>query len=360
MNAVGDDSLLEQTLDRLLRERCRPEDRQAAEAVGWAPGCWDTLADAGLTTMGVPEASGGSGGTVGDVCTLLRLAGRHAVALPLAETTMLGGWLLSRSGLRPPPGPITVAVPHPYDTLALDGSTLSGQLGRVPWAARAVAVAALVSAGGDGEQLVLIDPGQVRRISGRNLAGEPRDRIEVSEMVLEAHQIAPLPDGTAAELALRGALSRALMMAGAMDTAAELTVGYAAGRRQFGRPIAAFQAVGQRLAMLASEAEAAGLAAKVAARRFAEAGPAAATEVAMAKISAGRSASALTAHAHQVHGAIGMTQEYPLHHFTRRLWAWRQEWGSQRRSATQVADMAVTAGAAGLWPLVTTGLVQSR
>lgn len=58
--------------------------------------------------------------------------------------------------------------------------------------------------------------------------------------------------------------------------------------------------------------------------------------------------------------AIGMTQEYRLHHFTRRLWAWRQEWGSQRRSASAVGRRAVRAGAAGLWPLVTTGLVESR
>src|SRR2546430_917720 len=34
--------------------------------------------------------------------------------------------------------------------------------------------------------------------------------------------------------------------------------------------------------------------------------------------------------AHQAHGAMGVTREYPLHHLTRRLWSWRDEYGSGR------------------------------
>jgi acyl-CoA dehydrogenase len=61
--------------------------------------------------------------------------------------------------------------------------------------------------------------------------------------------------------------------------------------------------------------------------------------------------------AHQIHGAIGMTQEYPLHDFTRRLLSWRQEWGAERHWAT-VAGAELTAGpGAGLWPRITTDLV---
>ena len=33
--------------------------------------------------------------------------------------------------------------------------------------------------------------------------------------------------------------------------------------------------------------------------------------------------------AHQVHGAMGFTYEHSLHHFTRRLWAWREEFGNE-------------------------------
>jgi acyl-CoA dehydrogenase len=146
-------------------------------------------------------------------------------------------------------------------------------------------------------------------------------------------------------------------MAGAMEAAADLTVDYAGQRQQFGRPIAAFQAVGQRLVRLSSEAEAGILATEVAARRFAEVGVEAGFEVGAAKATAGRAASEVATHAHQVHGAIGMTREYTLHHFTRRLWTWRQEWGSEARWSRAVGEQVTAAGAAALWPRVATGLV---
>ncbi len=131
---------------------------------------------------------------------------------------------------------------------------------------------------------------------------------------------------------------------------------YAGQRQQFGRPIGSF-AVGQRLVQMSSEAEAGILATEVAARRFAEVGAEAAFEVAVAKAGAGRAASEVAAHAHQVHGAIGMTREYPLHHFTRRLWTWRQEWGSEARWSRVVGEQVTAAGADALWARVATGLV---
>jgi acyl-CoA dehydrogenase len=351
-------SLLEDTLDRLFTERCGPEQRQAAEVEGWAGGCWDALSDAGLPWVGVPESAGGSGGDVLDACSLLRLAGRHAVPLPLAEGGLLGGWLLAAAGLQVPGGPITVAVPSRADRLVLDNGQVTGTLARVPWGARAELVVALAQAGstpGDGTRVVALDPALASVAPGHNVAGEPRDRLTWEGAV---PRLVGTPDrDVAGELVLRGALSRALLMAGAMEAAADLTVDYASQRQQFGRPIAAFQAVGQRLVRMSSEAEAGILATEVAARRFAEAGVAAGFEVGAAKAAAGRAASEVATHAHQVHGAIGMTREYTLHHFTRRLWTWRQEWGSEARWSRAVGEQVTAAGAGALWARVATGLV---
>lgn len=365
MSAPGSGSglaggLLSETLERLFEATSGPEERQAGEAVGWAERCWDSLDEAGLAWVGVPEEAGGSGGTVTDAFTLAWMAGRHAVALPLSECCLLGGWMTAAAGLRLPGGPVSVAVPSGGDHLSVgrDGR-LSGRLQRVPWGARVEAVVALADSPG-GPRVVMIDPAEAEVVRGRNVAGEPRDALTLDAVALGSDRIGTPPGDLRGELDLRGALSRALLMAGAMESVSELTLDYAGQRRQFGKAIASFQAVAQRLVRLSTETEAAALAAEVAALRFAEEGPGAGFEIHAARTVASRAASEVAAHAHQVHGAIGMTQEYPLHHFTRRLWAWRQEWGSQRRSATQVADMAVTAGAAGLWPLVTTGLVQSR
>jgi acyl-CoA dehydrogenase len=351
-------SLLEETLDRLFTERCGPEQRQVAEAEGWAVECWDALSDAGLPWVGVPESAGGSGGDVMDACTLLRLAGRHAVPLPLAEGGLLGGWLLAVAGLQLPGGPVTVAVPSAADSLVLEGGKVSGTLARVPWGARAEVVVAVVAAGplpSDGTRVVALDPALASVEPGHNVAGEPRDRLTWDGAA--PGQVGTPDHDVARELALRGALSRALLMAGAMEAAADLTVDYAGQRQQFGRPIGAFQAVGQRLVRMSSEAEAGILATEVAARRFAEVGMAADFEIAVAKAAAARAASEVAAHAHQVHGAIGMTREYTLHHFTRRLWTWRQEWGSEAHWSRAVGEQVTAAGAEALWPRVATGLV---
>ena len=57
--------------------------------------------------------------------------------------------------------------------------------------------------------------------------------------------------------------------------------------------------------------------------------------------------------AHQVHGAIGFTHEHELHYRTRRLWAWRDEMGSETWWAARVGEAVLARGADGLWPLLT-------
>ena len=352
-------SLLGETLDRLFRTTCGPEARQAAEGVGWAEQCWEALAAGGLAWVGVPETAGGSGGTVIDGCTLARMAGRHAVPLPLAEGALLGGWLVATAGLQLPDGPLSVAVPCPGDRLRVDpNARVTGRLNRVPWGSHVKAVAALADSA-EGQSVVLIDPATAEVTPGRNVAGEPRDALVFDGVAISAERAAASPADLRLELALRGALARSLLMAGAMESVSDMTVEYSGQRRQFGRAIGSFQAVAQRLVRLSSETEMAALSAEVAALRFAQMGVTAGFEVDAARATASRAASEVAAHAHQVHGAIGMTQEYRLHHFTRRLWAWRQEWGSERRSAVAVGHRAVAAGASGLWPLVTTGLVET-
>ena len=347
--------LLAQTADALLTRHCDAAVREAAEESGWAAGLWDLLERSGFTRLDVPAAAGGSGGDCADALTLLELAGRHAVPLPLAESSMLGGWLLAAAGITIPPGPLSVPVPHPGDELAVSGGRVSGQLHRVPWGGRAAAVAALASSA-DGTVVVALDPGQAAVTTARNLAGELRDRLVFDGVVLGGDRMAAAPPGTAARLALRGALSRTALLAGACARAASLTIEYAQQREQFGRPIARFQAVGSRLVQLTSEAELAMLAAQVAAIQFTARDLDAAFEVAAARVSASRAAAQVGPHAHQVHGAIGMTREYELHHVTRRLLAWRNEWGGETHWGAQIGERVLAGGADELWPLVSAGI----
>ena len=59
--------------------------------------------------------------------------------------------------------------------------------------------------------------------------------------------------------------------------------------------------------------------------------------------------------AHQVHGAMGFTHEHSLHHATRRLWSWREEFGNEAVWAARLGKMVTRHGADGLWPFITAG-----
>jgi len=126
-------------------------------------------------------------------------------------------------------------------------------------------------------------------------------------------------------------------------------------REQFGRPIARFQAVSQSLALLAQHSERAQLGVMVSARLVAACGHDLPT-VARAKILAGEAADLVSAIAHQVHGAIGMTHEYPLGRLTTRLWSWAAEFGSAATWAGRLGAYVVQDGGQQLWACATDGL----
>ena len=154
---------------------------------------------------------------------------------------------------------------------------------------------------------------------------------------------------------LRGALMRAVQMTGAMDAAVDLTVRHAAERRQFGRPLAAFQAVQHLAADAAAEAALARAATDAAltqavATQFA--GDGLLFSVAVARSVCGHSGSAVVRNAHQVHGAIGTTREHLLHRVTMPILAWTNDFGSVAEWDAVLEQAARDAGDVGLWELV--------
>jgi acyl-CoA dehydrogenase len=151
-----------------------------------------------------------------------------------------------------------------------------------------------------------------------------------------------------------GAAVRLQQMAGALEKILEQSVQYALDRSQFGRPIAKFQAVQHNLATFAGEVAAASAAADAAAEAC-SGEDIAVGEVAIAKVRAGEAAGTGAAIAHQVHGAMGFTYEHSLHHATRRLWAWREEFGNEAVWARRLGRMVAAHGADGLWPFITQG-----
>jgi acyl-CoA dehydrogenase len=292
---------------------------------------WPALEEAGLTLLGVPEEAGGSGGSPHAAAVVLRESGRAGAAVPLAEA-QLAGWLLAGAGLPVPPGPLTVAA------------TAGGLPTRVPWGRSAT----VVVLAGERRVLLLAAERQVRE--GHNVAGEPRDEVRAE---VAAEGSAPRP--CAAEFALRYALARAVQLAGAAEQALALSVRYTGEREQFGRPLGRFQAVQQALAELAGEVATMRAAADAALGQCA-AGfgtPAAAVAVAAAKTVTGQGAGVVARIAHQLHGAIGFTDEHPLHRVTTCLWAWREEAGTDAAWAESLGRRLLAPGAPPPWHLMT-------
>lgn len=354
-----DRAMLRDVATSIFRDRCTPEDVVAAEATGWSERLWSALAESGFPYVSVPEAAGGSGGDVADACALLTVAGRFAAPVPLAEADLLGGWLLASAGLQLPEGPLSAAVGRPDDAVGLSGGPgswrLSARAGRVPWGGRSERVALLATVGRD-RYVVSAPTSSAQVTTGRNLAAEPRDTLEWTDAALPDDAVGAAPSGVdAGSLRLRGALSRAALISGALARISELTLRYTGERQQFGRPIARFQAVQTHLVTIAEEAQLAGLATEVAALN-ARPEPSF-FDVAAAKTATGAAATIVARASHQAHGAIGMTKEYELGQLTRRLWSWREEFGSERYWSRALGRQLAEAGADELWPRISTGLV---
>jgi len=226
---------------------------------------------------------------------------------------------------------------------------LSGTLQRVPWGRYAAGIAAVVR-DGDGRRVVLVDPAHGVIEEGVNLAGEPRDGISFERAPVRFGELLPEAD-VSFLLRMYGALVRAAQMTGAMDRALELAVAYAGEREQFGRPIGRFQAIQQQLAVMTGDVAASSAALEAAGERLGREGAWFFAAVACARIAeaAGPAASV----AHQVHGAMGFTYEHSLHLSTRRLWSWREEFGSEREWGERIGRSLAARGADALWPLLT-------
>jgi alkylation response protein AidB-like acyl-CoA dehydrogenase len=192
--------------------------------------------------------------------------------------------------------------------------------------------------------VALVPAGGWRVTPGANLALEPRDTLEIAAD-LPADAVAPAgPD--AGHLRAVGAALRCQQMAGALGRLVAMTTQYALDRTQFGRPIGKFQAVQHSLAVLAGQAAAATAAADGAAEAIA---PPRVLAIAAGKQRCGEAAGKGAAIAHQVHGAIGFTYEHTLHYLTKRLWSWRDEFGSEAEWASLLGRHMAASGPDRLW-----------
>lgn len=358
------DSIIIDTATRVMQDLCEPGVINDAEEGKWPKALWNALEESGLTLTWVSDEIGGAGAEMGDGFDVLKVGGAFAAPVPLAET-LLAGWLLGQAGIQVPMGPMTAAPVRADARVTLKGGQLEGTARAVPFARNADHIVVLAHEAGpapdkEARVVALVRGGSCSIAPGTSLAGEPADYVSFDAVVPVTVTPAPLGLDEAA-LEAFGAVVRCVQMAGALQRILDQCVQYALEREQFGRPIGKFQAIQHALAELAGEVAAAGAAADAAAEAVSAEralGPdgwsdATLAEIATAKVRVGEAATKGAAIAHQTHGAMGFTYEHSLHHRTRRLWVWRDEFGNEAEWSIRLGQMVVKQGADDLWGFVT-------
>ena len=318
----------------------------------WDEGLWSALAENGLTGVGLPESAGGSGGDLADAVAIVRTLASGAGAVPVAEQLLVAGPAVVAAGLTLPPvdEPLTFGIAESVSAARSgDAWTLTGTATDVAWAGVAAHVA-LLATGPDGEVLALLPAADLTASGAVNLAGEPRGSLTLDGVPA---LVAPLTAAQVRELRAGFALTRAVQMTAALEQVLAWTVQYAGERQQFGRALAKFQAIQMELAEMAGEVTAVTALTDAAVQALGHGDQNFALAAAAAKVRAGAAVEVVARLAHQVHGAIGFTQEHKLHHLTKRLWSWRDEAGSELVWSRVLAQGLLAEGPDGLWPALT-------
>ena len=329
----------------------------ATDERGYTEDFWREIGELGWLGLIVPEEHGGSGMDMSDMAVLLAEWGAALAPGPLVESAVVSASAIGNFGsddqkqewLPTIATGETVAVPS---LVGMDGSTdpgamgvrasetsngwvLSGTSRFVPYGNSADLV--LMPAETDAGVTVFAVPvksaeGTVNVNRVKMASGAPACDIELNEVVVPTAAVLGEAGGgtdVVDQMMLYGAAARATQMVGAGSAVTDRTIEYVKDRRQFGRPIGAFQVIQHYMADMATKVKSAQhLASRAAWALSADVdGAMAARIVSQAKWSANTLMHDIVWKAHQSHGAIGFTWEHDLHLYTRRVLSWRADFG---------------------------------
>lgn len=330
-----DHDLLNQALESLLADLATPQASRRALATRRPDAkAWEALVDGGYLQVLVPESLGGADLDWSAMGALAQAAGRHLPVAPVAEAALAHA-LAARCGVALPPGIVTVSS-------GLRDEWQGWSATAVPWGDAAQGVVLW-----QGRHLACVAATGAAMVEHAGPAGSSEaDGQWPADAVQGQGELSP---GCDADLAL--AAMRCAQMAGALEAVLALTLRHAQDRRQFGRPIGQFQAIGQQVAVLAEDVFAARMAAALACRGEWPV----ATDVAAAQVVTSEAAARACGIAHAVHGAMGVTAEHDLHLHTRRLLAWRLQQGSEVHWAQRLGQ-ALWLDRRPVWDAVREGL----
>jgi alkylation response protein AidB-like acyl-CoA dehydrogenase len=342
---------------------------------------WNLFAELGWLYLMVPEAAGGLGGSAEDAAVIAEELGRALVDAPFLSTAVLGAELLGAGESTPQRSELLGGLMEGRCRLALaleesasryevnaistaasisgnDEVILNGQKILVQDGADAdvFIVSAIVSASdGVGRLALYVVPSsaagvEIRRY--RTIDGRWAADVNLNDVRLPNTALL-IPSDRARE-----ALERALDLAriilasealGAMEGALAMTADYLKGRTQFGRALASFQSLQHRLAdMFVKVENARSMLYRGLSMLDAEPNQRAAA-ISATMVTINQAAEFVGSQAIQLHGGMGMAEEYPIGHFYKRLRVIGKSYGDlswHMKRYTQIAPTIDMQGAA--------------
>jgi pimeloyl-CoA dehydrogenase small subunit len=370
--------LLSASVDRLLADTYTFEKRKGylAEPEGWSRALWSQYGELGLLGLPFAEEHGGFGGGGIETMLVMQAFGRVLALEPYLASVVLSGTALrlagnkaQQSALLPQiaEGKLVVAFAHGERQARYDLSDVLTNAkpkggGWVLDGAKSVVVHGdiadrlIVSARTTGDRddpagiaLFLVDTnanGVARR------AYRLRDGMGAAEIALAGVEVggdALLCDAGAAfpvieRVVEAGIAATAAEAVGAMETMQAMTLEYLKTRQQFGRPIGDNQALQHRATEMFVALEQGCSMAILAAMMVDEpdSGMVGAAErarnIAMVKVGVGQAARFVSQNAVQLHGGIGMTEEYAVGHYFRRVMVIEHSFGDTAHHLSRLAE----------------------
>jgi len=365
--------LLRQSVERLLADRYGFDKRRAylAEPDGWSRSLWAQYAELGLLGLPFAEKHGGFGGGPIEVMLVMEAFGRVLALEPYLATVVLGGTALRLAGNEHQQSPLLQQIAEGKFLVAFAHGERQAR-----YDLSDVLTTARRTAGGwilDGGKSVVLhgDCAQLLIVSART-AGERDDRDGITLFLVDAaangvaRRSYPMRDGTrAAEISLSevelgenavlgevgaafpviervveaGIAATAAEAVGAMEAMQGLTLEYLTTRQQFGRPIGQYQVLQHRATEMLMELERGRSMAMLAAMMVDEPDAAErAHNIAMAKVGIGQASKFVSQNAIQLHGGIGITEEYAVGHYFRRCMVIEHSFGDTPHHLSRLAE----------------------
>jgi pimeloyl-CoA dehydrogenase small subunit len=353
---IEEQRMLQESIERLLKDRYDFETRKTYMAApeGFSRELWGTYAELGLLGLPFEERFGGFGGGPVETMIVAEAFGRALALEPFLATVVLGGGLLrhggsdeQRAALLPKvaDGTLLLAFAHSERqsryhladvaaTARRDGArfVLDGAKTLVVHGDTAdkILVSARVSGGRRDENgigLFLVDAGApgVSRRAYQTIDGQRAAEVTLAKVAVEPQAVIGKPSeafGLIRRVVDEAIAALCAEAVGAMAAMQELTVEYLKTRRQFGVPIGTFQVLQHRSVDMLIALEQARSMAMLATMMVAEPNEAERHKtIAAAKVQVGRSGRLVGQQAVQLHGGIGMTMEYKVGHYFKRVTA---------------------------------------